>query len=208
MWPGNIIIENRELENERLELAGASDQLIAFGPNLTLRRCTVVVRVPGSRLIVRQPRLIDCTIEFKQEQRNHRGWVSAALKGCRVKGRLIGCDFGPFPGYSTGGEHGQVEDCDFSEARLDGCRFHGCDIRTVRLPRWPCFTIIDPLGNAAALNRLNWPGRFGRVIIEGLPKAPPSTVAVTWHAPSVTKGLDTTAEELRTILEGIDCIIL
>ncbi|MFY0570605.1 pentapeptide repeat-containing protein [Archangium lansingense] len=208
MWPGNIFFENREIEDERVELAGAENQIVYFGPNLTLRRCTVVVRVPGSRLIVRQLRLIDCTIEFKQELRNHRGWVSAALKGCRIKGRLTGCDFGPFPEYSTGGEHGLVEDCDFSEARLDGCRFHGCDMRTIRLPRWPCFTILDPIGNAAALSRLNWPGRFGRVIINTLVKDPPSTVAETWHAPSVTKGLDTTPDELRSVLEGLECIVM
>ncbi len=31
------------------------------------------------------------------------------------------------------------------------------------------------------------PVRFGRVIINTLSKAPPSTVAETWHAPSVTQ---------------------
>lgn len=208
MWPGNIFFEGKELHGERVELAGEANQTIYFGPNLTLHKCTVVVRVPGSRLVVRQPRLTGCTLEFKQEQRNHRGWVSAALKGCRIEGRLTGCDFGPFPGYSTGGEHGQLEDCDFSRARLDGCRFHGCDIRTIQLPRWPCFTLIHPIANAAALSQLDWPGRFGQVIIEDLAKEPPSTVAVTWHAPSVVKGLDTTPEELRSVLERSEHVIM
>lgn len=208
MWPGNIFFEGREINDEQVALVGAANQTIYFGPNLVLNRCNVVVRVPSSRLIVRQPQLNECTLEFKQEQRNQRGWVSAMLKGCRIEGRLTGCDFGPSPGYSTGGEHGRLEDCDFSKARLDGCRFHGCDLRTIQLPRWPCFTIVNPVANAALLNQLRWPGRFGRVIIEDLAKEPHSTVAVTWHAPSVTKGLDTTPEELRPILEDIGCIIL
>jgi hypothetical protein len=208
MWPGNIFFEDREIHGEQIDLTCKTNQLIYFGPNLTLHQCTVVVRVPSSRLVVRQPRLIGCTLEFKQEQRNHRGWVSAALKGCRIEGRLTGCDFGPFPGYSTGGEHGQLEDCDFSSARLDGCRFHGCDIRTMQLPRWPCFTLIDPIANAATLSQQNWPGRFGQVIIEDLAKEPPSTVAVTWYAPAVMKGLQATPEELRIVLERCENVIM
>jgi hypothetical protein len=208
MWPGNVFFENREIVDEPLELTGAADQLVYLGPNLTLRRCTVVVRVPASRLILREPRLIECTVEFKQELQNHRGWVSAVLERCRFKGRLMGCDFGPFPGYSTGGEHGRVTDCDFSEARLDACRFHGCDPRTLRLPRWPCFTFVDPLAHAAELGRLEWPGLFGRVVVEGLGRQPASAVALTYHAPSVAKRLETTAEELRTVLDRLDCILM
>ncbi|HYO51514.1 hypothetical protein [Archangium sp.] len=208
MWRGNIIYEDREIEGERVELAGETNQIVYLGPNLTLRRCTVIVRVPASRLSIRRPRLIDCTVEFKQELRNHRGWVSAALKGCRVKGRLWGTDFGPFPGYSTWGEHGHVEACDFTEARLDACRFHGTDMSTVHLPRWPCFTIVDPIGRAAELSRLKWPGAFGSVVIEDLAANPPSTSSLSFHAPSVAKRLDTTAEELRAVLEGLACVVM
>jgi hypothetical protein len=103
---------------------------------------------------------------------------------------------------------GGVEDCDFSEARLDGCRFHGCDMRTVRLPRWPCFTFMNPRAHAAELGRLVWPGRFGQVIIGSLAEQPESSVAETWHAPTVAKLLDTTAEELRVVLEGLACVVM
>jgi hypothetical protein len=134
--------------------------------------------------------------------------VGAILESCRFKGRMMGCDFGPFPGYSTGGEHGQVKDCDFSEARLDACRFHGCDPLTLRLPRWPCFTFADPIGSAAELSRLKWPALFGSVIVAGLGRQPASATALTYHAPSVAKRMETTPEELRAVLEGLDCIIL
>jgi hypothetical protein len=207
MWLGNIVYEDREIDDERLELAADTDRLIYLGPNLTLRRCTVVVRVPTSRLILRQPRLIDCALELKQELRNHRGWVSASLKGCRLKGRMLGCDFGPFPGYMTGGEHGHVEDCDFSEARLDLCRFHGCDMRTLRLPRWPCFTILDPIGRGRELTSVKWPGSFRPVTVEGPYQEVPSVVATTFYAPAEAKRAGTTEEELKAAIERFDFIV-
>ncbi len=61
---------------------------------------------------------------------------------------MLGCDFGTWPGYTLEGALGEVEDCDFTEARLDLCRFLGCDTRTLRFPQWPGFTILDPVGRA------------------------------------------------------------
>jgi len=202
----NVHYESREIQDERLELA-EKDRLIYLGPDLTLRRCTVVVRVPASRLILLPTRFIDCTIELKQELRNHRDWVSASLKGCRIKGRMLGCDFGPFPGYTTGGEHGEVEDCDFSEARLDRCRFHSCDTRTLRFPRWPSFTILDPIGRGNELTSVAWPGSFRPVRLEGRYKEVPSTVALTFYAPSEAKHCETTEEELKAAIERFDFIV-
>jgi hypothetical protein len=201
----NIHYEGREIEGERLELAD-KDRLVYLGPNLTLRRCTVVIRVPASRLHILPTHFIDCTIEVKQELRN-LSWTCASLKGCRIKGRMVGCDFGPWPGNAKGWEQGAVEDCDFSEARLDSCRFHGCDPRTIRFPRWPCFTILDPVGRSRELLSAKWPG-ISELLAEGLDTDPPSTVAVTDHAPSRAKSWKTTEEELRAVLEKFDRILM
>lgn len=201
----NIHYENREIEGERLDLTQRG--IYWLGPNLTLRRCTVVLGVSGRWLTLMSARLIDCSIEVKRELVG-AAWTEVALKGCRFKGRFSGCDFGPWQGYTQGWEKGAVEDCDFSEARLDACRFHGCDPRGLRLPRWPCFTIVDPIGRAAELSRLKWPGSFGSVVVGTLATEPPSTVALTYHAPSVAKREETTPEELRAILATLDCIIM
>ena len=152
-------------------------------------------------------RLIDCTIEAKSELKNAR-WTKMGLKGCRVKSRFTGNDFGIREEHFDKWRLGGVEDCDFSEARLDACRFYGCDMRMVRLPRWPCFTIMDPRRHAAELGGLEWPGRFGGVVVEDLAEEDESVVAVTWHAPSVAERLDTTAEELRAVLEGLACVVM
>jgi hypothetical protein len=207
-WLTNVLIENKEMKNERLEVTD-KDSLYFLGPNLTLRHCTVVLKVPARRLHLLGARFIDCTFEVKQELKNHQSWVAASLKGCRFKGRLWGCDFGHWPEYGSDPwfQSGSIEDCDFTEARLDGCRFHGCDPATLRFPRWPCFTILDPIRRAPELRSVQWPDLFGRVIVKNLHKHPPSTVALTFFAPGEAKRLETTEKELRAVIEKFDFIL-
>jgi uncharacterized protein YjbI with pentapeptide repeats len=201
----NVVFKNQELENERLELTD-KNSLYYLSTGLILRNCTIVLKVPASRLIINQAHFINCTFEVKQELKNYQQWVFASLKGCRFKGRFSGNDFGHWPDYAQGAEYGAIEDCDFSEARLDGCRFIGCDPRTLRFPRWPCFTFLEPFRHISNLRRVKWPGWFGDIAVKNLQKDPPGTVAVTFHAPSAVKLYKATAEELRPVIEQLDCI--
>jgi hypothetical protein len=207
-WLGNIVFADREIENERLELTDTKANYI-LGPNLTLKNCTLVLKVPARRLSLKQPRFIDCTFEVKQELKNHQSWVAASLKGCRFKGRLSGCDFGYWPEYMSlpWYESGSIEDCDFSEARLDGCRIMGCDPATLRFPKWPCFTILDPIRRAPELRRVKWPGSFGDVTVENLHQQPSRTTALTLFAPAMAKRHETTEDELRAVIEQFDFIL-
>jgi hypothetical protein len=205
-WLENVLIEDKEIADERLELTD-KNSLYFLGPNLSLRNCTVILKVSARNVIIVGARFIDCTFEVKQELKNHQQWVKASLEGCRIKGRLSGCDFGHWPDSGTGWEHGAIKDCDFTEARLDGCRIMGCEPATLRFPKWPCFTILDPIGRARELNSVQWPGRFGSVVIEDLYDQPPSTKALTFFAPAEAKRYDTTPEELRAVIEKFDCIL-
>ncbi|EPX57148.1 hypothetical protein D187_006902 [Cystobacter fuscus DSM 2262] len=204
-WLENVLLENKEIENERLELSD-KNSLYFLGPNLSLRNCTVILKVSARSLIIIGARFINCTFEVRQELKNHQQWVKAALKGCQFKGRFSGCDFGHWPEYGTGWEHGSIEDCDFTEARLAGCRFHGGDINTLRFPRWPCFTFLDPIGRAPELRSVKWPGSFGEVVVDNLHTHPPSTQALSYYAPSAAERFETTPEELRAVIEKFDCI--
>ncbi|WNG60180.1 hypothetical protein F0U59_39800 [Archangium gephyra] len=205
-WLTNVLLENKALENERLALTD-KDSLYFLGPNLTLHNCTVALKVPARRLHILGAQFIDCSFEVKQELKNHQEWVFASLKGCRFKGRLSGCDFGRWPGYADRWEHGAIEDCDFSEAILDGCRFMGCDPSTLRFPKWPCFTILDPIGRAPELLRVQWPGIFGDVTVANLHKQPRATTALTLFAPAMAKRQETTPEALRAVIEQFDFIV-
>jgi hypothetical protein len=151
--------------------------------------------------------LVDCTIQAKSELKNLR-WARMGLKGCRFKGRFTGNDFGFREDHIDKWRLGGAVDCDFSEARLDACRFYNCEMSTIQLPRWPCFTLLDPVRRAAELARLEWPGLFGSVVIEGLAEQEESVVALTYHAPTVAERLDTTAEELRAVLEGVSGVVM
>jgi len=142
----------------------------------------------------------------KRELRNF-SWTHASLVGCRFKGRMVGSDFGYWRNSAATWECASISDCDFSGARLDCCRFHRCDTRTLKFPRWPCFTILDPIGNNWKLRSVEWPGSFGRIVIEHLHNDPVSTVAVTFHAPSIAKLDKTTPEALRAVIEKFDFII-
>jgi hypothetical protein len=208
-WLENVIFKNQELENQRLELTD-KNSLYYLSTGLTLRHCTLVLNVPASRLIINQARFIDCAFEVKQQLTNHQDWISASLKGCRFKGRFFSCDFGHWPEYGSQPEYqfGSIEDCDFSEAQVDACRFIGCDPRTLRLPRWPCFSFLEPVRHANELRSAQWPGHFGEVIVDNLQKRHPvSTGALTYHAPSVAKRLGTNADDLKAVIEQFDSIV-
>jgi hypothetical protein len=201
----NIHYEDREIESERVDLP--KHAIYWLGPNVTFRRCTLVVSVAGRWLHLMSGRLVDCTIQAKSELTTVR-WATMNLKGCRFKGRFTGNDFGFREDDLDKWRIGGIEDCDFSEARLHGCRFFNCDMSTIRLPRWPCFTFMDPREHAEELRRHEWPGLFGQVIIKGLAKEPEGVVAETWHAPTIAEKLDTTAEELRAVMERLPCVVM
>jgi hypothetical protein len=207
-WLTNVVYRDQEIQNERLELTD-KNSLYFLSTGLTLRNCTIVLKVSARNLVIKQARFVDCTFEVKQELKNHQSWVSASLKGCRFKGRLTGCDFGHWPGYGSDPwyQYGAIEDCDFSEARLDACRIMGSDPATVRFPKWPCFTILDPIRRAPELRGVKWPGLVGDVIVDDLHTHPTPTRALTYYAPILAERLETTPEELRAVIEKFDCIV-
>jgi hypothetical protein len=201
----NVHYENRELEGERLELTD-KESIYWLGPNLTLRRCTLVIGVGRRQFVPMWGRLIDCTIETRREL-DEVWWTNMRFEGCRFKGRYSSVEFGQRAGVDKWWEHGGIENCDFSEARLDLCGFHGCDMRSIRLPKWPCFTILDPLRHGPELLSVPWPGDFIPVILEGPRKERPTTSAVAFYAPAEAKRSGATLDELKAAVERFDFIV-
>src|SRR5581483_595762 len=54
-----------------------------------------------------------------------------------------------------------VKECDFSQARMHYCAFENCDVSTMKFPRWPCFTILDPARNRDDFAEIDLPFRKG-----------------------------------------------
>ncbi|MFP2904230.1 hypothetical protein ACLESD_03965 [Pyxidicoccus sp. 3LFB2] len=199
-----IQFSDKEIEDELLEL-NSKTELYYLGHHLTLRRCHLIIKVPARSLVMTRTRLIDCTIEFKKELKDFR-WEGVALKGCRFTGAITGSDFGRWP-YAEHPELGSIEDCDFSGARLDACRFVDCDPKTLKFPSWPCFTILDPLSRMNELLAAPWP-ESTRLMVETLAKSPPKTVAVTDSATVLAKQTHTTEAAIRAALDTLTGVIL
>ncbi|OJT20619.1 hypothetical protein BO221_32055 [Archangium sp. Cb G35] len=215
MLAKKVFYEDKHLENERLELTDKGT-LYFLGRNLTLKSCTLVLKVAARNLFIREVQFINCTFEVKQELINHQDWITSSLKGCRFKGRLSGCDFGHWPEYGKEPKYqlGSIEDCDFSEARLDHCRFHGDDPRSLRFPKWPGFTILDPIRHIAELRDLAWPERFGSSLLslldqspENRIKHPRSTMALSFYAPVEAKKSGTAEEVFKAAIAKCDFIV-
>jgi hypothetical protein len=193
-----VNLENAEFTQERLEFG--SNVVCFLGPNLTLRNCTLVLSMSARNLVIPQARFIDCTFILKRELKNFR-WDTAHLQGCRFQGRFTGNDFGEWP--SSPGR-GSIENCDFSEAHLDWSRFLGCDVRTLRLPPWPCFTLLDAYRRWREIQAMPWPHDKGPILGDVLAASPPSTVALTLSASRFAKECGTTPEALKAFIETLD----
>jgi hypothetical protein len=186
------------IENEQIDLHPGV--VYFLGPGLTLRNCTLVLRVSARNLIIPGARFTHCTFNVKKELKNF-GWEHAFLEGCRFTGSLSSNDFGHWPDSPP---PGHIQNCDFSAACLDGCRFLGCDTNTLSFPSWPCFTLLNPIQRARELRAAPWPGELGPAVMHNFEERPPTTVAVTYSAPALASRYGTTPEAIRATLETLD----
>ena len=182
---------------------------VRVGPDAEFRDCRIDVQMSARGLILVRTRFIDCTIHFKRPLNNFP-FTGAYFERCRIKGRLRGCEFGRRDDYanlpSFFPEAGIV-DTDLSAAKLDGCRFMNCDLSTLRLPLWPCFTVPNHEAVREQALRLPWHGRT-YIIPDCWEQEPPGTVAITEDARSICKRFGGTEAELRTVVEQIPGVIM
>jgi hypothetical protein len=199
-YPENVIFEEQTLEGERLEL-GDKNIRYYLGPNLILRRCTLVLRVPSDLLHPTGARFIDCHIKAKRQLKG-LDWYEANLKGCRFTGRFFSCDFGYMPNPSIPPrEMGGIEGCDFTAAHIHACRFVGCDASTLKFPRWPYFTILDPYRRREEFASITWPREL-RTSFTLFDVFPETTAAITYSATALEKETGVSEKRIRALLEG------
>jgi len=186
------------------------DLVYYIGPDTVLRDSTITIAVPAARLVITRTKFFNCTIRVKR-QLNNFPFDGTYFEGCTLRGRYSGCDFGrrierEDSGISYFSEAGIV-DTDLSAARLDGCRFLDCDLSTLRLPLWPCFTVCNPDELLEQALKLPWPGKT-RIIPETWEEPPPRTVAVTDDARIICKQFGVSEEELKAVVSRIPGVIM
>jgi hypothetical protein len=199
---------NVHIKNEHIVL-GDRPIVQFLGPNAVFEDSRIDIDVSARGFSILFTRFLNCTIHFKR-QLNNFPFKGAYFERCRIKGRLSGCDFGRRDDethFSTYFPEAGIVDTDLSAARLDACRFLNCDLSTLRLPLWPCFTFCDPEQVQAQALQLPWPGRT-RIIPELWNEQPSKTVALTYDARRVCKQYGVTEAELKAVLAQLPGVIM
>ena len=175
----------------------------------TLENCHIIVDVPRGGAGISLSQLQDCTIETKKRMKD--AWFFGSdYTRCKFKGKFLGMDFGrsPWPDPLTGelDKHGDLIDCDFTEATLDLCRFFNVDITRQKFAPWPQFVLTTAWYEQALSSGRVWPEKFA-VHIRGHQTENPQLSAVTGTKSDFMKRYALTEYELEQALQAIDGVI-
>jgi hypothetical protein len=117
-----------------------------------------------------------------------------------MKGYLSRSAFGRWlPNRSCDGD--SVVDCDLSGMRLDSTRFFNTDMTSIRLPGWPCVTVLDPLRQAQRIRSIDWPSPSFADVYTSLPQG---ISAVSDFVPSLVRDLGGSESEWRQCFEQLE----
>ncbi len=191
-------LQQQRLEHAELILTDKEHNYL--GPDLVLKGCRVILRTSANALTMTNVKFLDCQFEAKKKLVNFNMWCATELQGCSFAGRFEGNDFGHWPEQHP---NGSIKDCDFSGAVLHGCRFIDCDIESIKLPAWPCFTILHPHQLRAELESMQWPGKL-KLWIDAVFWSPEKTVAEVYLAPKLAEQFGSNEDELRRTLEQLN----
>lgn len=195
-------LQKQTLEGTEIMLTDKDQNYL--GPDLVLQRCHLILRTNARALTITNVQLLDCQVEAKKKLVNFQMWCGAVIKGCTFRGQFVGNDFGH---WTEQHPNGSIENCDFSDAVLDGCRFMDCDIDSIKLPKWPCFTIVYPQRRRSELESLQWPGEV-RIWATVVAQSIEITAASVGHAPTLAKQFSCTEEELREALIRLGNVLM
>lgn len=148
----------------------------------------------------------DCNVVAAKRQRDFR-FFRARFIGCSFFGTYSGIDFGRRGEVEVEGDFGSVENCDFTNAVLDGCRFFNVEVSTLRLPRWPHVVVEKPHLLADLVAAIDWPGHLGEYM-EICTNKPSSLSATVIHIPSLAQFVRCTEEEARQAFEQLGDVLM
>jgi hypothetical protein len=200
---------NVHIKNEHIVLS-SYPEVQFLGPNAVFEDSRIDVDVSARGWSIVEARFINCTIRAKRQQ-TYFPFDSAYFERCQLKGRFAGCEFGrridDDPEDPLYWSEAGIVDTDLSAARLDGCRFMNCDLSTLRLPLWPCFTICNPKQARKQAEQLPWPGIM-RILPGTWRDEPEGSVAITYDARTFCKKDGVTEEELKAVLAQLPGVIM
>lgn len=141
---------NKRFEQEKLQLKPGKFAT-ALGPGLVLDHCRIECYLSAKELSINDAEIIGCTFIAMKTLTGFK-FLRARLYDSKIEGNYSGCDFGKKAGIYN--EKGDLARCDFSSARLDGCRFFNCDMSSLTFnPTYPVMIVIRPRETAARIDQ-------------------------------------------------------
>jgi hypothetical protein len=131
----------------------------------------------------------------------------ARFINCRFHGIFSGIDFGRSHNTERDGDFGAIENCDFTNATLDGCRFVNADVSTLTFPRNGHAVLIEPFRRAADVAAITWPGHLGKYM-EICTSRPESFKALVMHLPSLAHLVRCTEGEAKEALQKFGGVVM
>lgn len=196
----------RQFRDQRIEgeyLILKAGEVNYFGPNAEVVDCKLEIKVPTKDLVITRSHFLNCEFIFPKKTSNY-DWFGANLESCNFKGTFIGHDFGHSEKlrYPTGA----IKGCNFEEAILDGCRFFECDMGTIKLPKWPCFTILSPFSQIEMMKMSG--GLALAELAADYEYATAQPTASTVYAPRLAERLGIDIDTILGEIAGKDWIIV
>jgi hypothetical protein len=200
-------ISDRHLTREKIYIGDNWAESIV---RCKLDECHVIIDVPHGGPGIYNSWLTKCTIEIRRQIKDSQGFMYANYVHCKFRGKFLGMDFGrsPWPDKTTASmiAHGELLDCDFTEAALDLCRFFNVDITRQKFAPWPQFVIPYQQELAASNLDYPWPGEFSRYLSLAK-KQNPALTASTGMVTEFSKRYKISSEQLEKVLDIIGDVI-
>jgi hypothetical protein len=145
--------------------------------------------------------LTDCLVHTIKPQRNAQ-FFNTRFINCRFKGIFSSIDFGNSIGRYEG--FGQIKCGDFSQARLDGCRFVNTDVVAAKIifPAKDHVVILEPYKRSADVQKMQWPSERLNTYMEIVcDKEVELFKAKVMHIPSMARLTKCTPEQVKKALQ-------
>jgi hypothetical protein len=173
-----------------------------LGPNLILKDCNLIIKSKKKGFGVVGFEMTGGSFEIKSNLSDIQ-FDQAKFEGVKFLGCFSGIDFG----WYDSSEPGWIKNCDFTGATLDACRFLNTDMATIALPRWPMFSIPDPVRIASWVRARKWPSNL-ETVLEIASDVESGCSASVDNAQMLADADGVSLAEMRALLDPVPGIVI
>jgi hypothetical protein len=200
-----LFICDRQLVGEEIILgtARAKDRLVQS----TCRHCTL--KIANSHAVtIGNCYLNECI--FDPQKTVNATWLDNYWEKCVFLGDYNSTHFGQKAVDTETYPWGAiaVRGCDFTQATMHVCAFNRTDINSIKFPRWPCFTIIQPSKHRLVWEKMLLP--LPEWLMRSWYCETSPVDAEVLHWPTIAKKWcpDHDPDEVKAVLETLDFVHL